>query len=520
LKRSTNGDNTSATIVRNSFWYGFENLLSIVLVFATSIPLARVIGPEGLGYFNYIGWLTGITATIGGLGLPFTARKYIAESLGRGEEGIVRSIYFGCLRLHLLVSVAVTMGAIALIVEVGDPRYRLVSILQAAAMLPGMANAIPSQTNVAKEDMRSNVNGGIASATVFLLGTWLSLLLHWNLVGVAASFLTGRAVETAIRFVPSVRWARALPQAPLPLLLRRRMRAFAFQEVGLMLVGLVVWDRSDVVMLKWLSKDVRQITFFTIAFNLTEKVLLLPKVFGAAVGASQLAQAGRANDRLEPMTMSAAKYMYLAATPMMLGLALLSNPIMRVLYGRKYIEAIPVLTCAALFAVCKSVMDPVDFMIKAKDRQFRQIVWSVICAAINVGIDWLLISNRGAVGAAIGNGVAQTVLVFGYWGIAVWLFGLKIDWISLGKITVAGAAMAPPILLINRVMPALPALVTDMIVGGVVFLVTLRSMRLLDAQDIGRLEYGVGVMPKFLRGPVRKALAWVAPASAVSWNSV
>ena len=53
------------TIARNTLWYGFEVIAGLLTAFATSIVIARAIGPQKLGYFNYIMWLANISAAIG-----------------------------------------------------------------------------------------------------------------------------------------------------------------------------------------------------------------------------------------------------------------------------------------------------------------------------------------------------------------------------------------------------------------------------------------------------------------------
>src|SRR5580698_6986402 len=45
-------------IAHNSIWYGVEVAIGILATLATTILIARLIGPARLGYFNYIYWLS------------------------------------------------------------------------------------------------------------------------------------------------------------------------------------------------------------------------------------------------------------------------------------------------------------------------------------------------------------------------------------------------------------------------------------------------------------------------------
>jgi hypothetical protein len=71
------------------------------------------------------------------------------------------------------------------------------------------------------------------------------------------------------------------------------MTVFSRQGVALTLLQIVVWDRSDILFLRMLHPDIRQVTFFSVAFNITDKLLIIPRAFAGAVGATMMARAGR-----------------------------------------------------------------------------------------------------------------------------------------------------------------------------------------------------------------------------------
>src|ERR1044071_4031364 len=107
--------NNSKTIARNSLWYGLEIGIALVAAVVVSVVVARALGPERLGYYAYITWLTNMSNVVGCLGIPMSTRKYMAEYLGRGDQGTARAIFFATLRLQLLVSALVTAGGLALV---------------------------------------------------------------------------------------------------------------------------------------------------------------------------------------------------------------------------------------------------------------------------------------------------------------------------------------------------------------------------------------------------------------------
>ncbi len=509
-----NEPNKTQTIARNSFWYGSETAVGFVLLFATSIPLARILGPEKLGYFNYVAWLTGMTASLGTLGIPGVVAKFIAEHLGRGERGVVRAVFFRCLHLQIFLATCITAVALGIVVVWGDPRYALVSSLQVLSIFPAMVGSVLSMTNYAQERMSANFAGSMVSAGIYLLGVFLSLWQGWGLVGVAASLLVGRLVELIVRLIPCVGRMKTFPTGGISPALGTQMVSFARKQVILLVLGLIVWDRSDLVMLKLLSSDIKQITFFSIVYNLTEKLLLVPRILGGAVSASLLVQYGRDSRKMNDLAVAGTRYMMLIGAPLLAGVALVSPSLIRVMYGAQYTPAIPVLVIAALFAILKSVLDPANNMLLANDRQSPAVVCSLFCAALNIGLDWLLIPAHGAIGAAVGNGVAQATLVLAYWILCMVLFGVAPDFRSAGKVASASAAMAVPVLLLNHFLPALPALIAGSISGAMVYITVLALTSFFGPEDYARLGHLGDILPGAARPAFRATLGFLIPADS------
>ncbi len=183
----------TARIAANSFWLGLEMAFDIVSGLVTTFILARTFGPERLGYFNYVMWLTTLSGAIGSLGLPLTCRKYMAEFLGQGRPEMARAIFEYSFRRHALLSVLVTLFGVTMVFTLSDPLWRTVSLLQVLSVLPGMLRHVPSQANMAAENLKANVPGSIIGQSCHVGGVLLCIALGWDLAGIAASMFAARA---------------------------------------------------------------------------------------------------------------------------------------------------------------------------------------------------------------------------------------------------------------------------------------------------------------------------------------
>src|ERR1035438_4372757 len=112
------------TIARNAGWYGLENAIGFIVTLFTSIAIARTLGPLKMGYIIYVVWIATIVSSLGGMGIPETTRKYMAEFLGMGDRGTARYIYLRTLRLQMILATLATGGIIVWVLRDSSAEYR------------------------------------------------------------------------------------------------------------------------------------------------------------------------------------------------------------------------------------------------------------------------------------------------------------------------------------------------------------------------------------------------------------
>lgn len=500
------------TVARNSFWYGLELAFSIVSSFVTSIVVANAIGPAPLGAFNYVVWLTNITTAVGGFGLPATARKYMAEHLNRGEADVAHAIYRFALRLQTIVACALSLVAVGLIFWIGDPGYCLISCFLALNMAPRMICFIPSQANAAKEMMRWNTTPALIGGVINVAVTLLSIWMGWGLRGIALSLAIGSTVETALKLRGVHRWLGPTPVAEISPALKRSLFSYSGQGLVLMLVNVVVWDRSDMLILRAMNSDLRQVTFFSIAFNLTDRLLKLPEAFGSSLTVTMMAQYGRAREGLRQLTLGGAKYTFLIALPMLAGMAALSRQFVSALYVAEYRPLIPVLTAAALLAIPRAVMAPATALLQATENQGYLIWVGCLCGAVDIGLDFWLTPTQGALGATIANGVAQTLAVVAVWARVHRVYHMGDLFGSLARIAAAGAMMAAVVVFAGHQLHGYAGVAISVAAGALTWFVTLRLARGLDQSDRERFEHVGTTLPAAVRPLYYRVLALLTSA--------
>jgi O-antigen/teichoic acid export membrane protein len=495
-------------IAKNTGWYGLENIISAVVTLFTSIAIARTLGPSKMGYIIYVAWISSMVSSLGGLGIPSTTQKYMAEFIGMGDRGTGRHIYFRTLWLQVGLATLTTVGIIIWVLGDAGAGYKLASVLIVLSVWPAMINSIPAQANVATEELSYNLPASVISILVFFVAILATVIFHWGVIGVGASVFLTRFVDCAVRIVPTTERIRKWPTAHVqPEGLKQRMISFAWQSVASMIIAIIVWDRSEMVLLKHLCTDVRQIAYYSVAFSMAERLLITSTVFGSATGATIFAQYGRDKSRLPAITAATFRYLALSSIPVHLIAASLAFPVLLVFYGKQYAGAAMVVTLAPLLCLPKAFIGPVQSLLQSNERQ-KFVIWATVLAGVmDISVAWMLIPRYGAVGACLGSGAAQITAVGVMWMIGIRMYHIKMPWAQTAKITVCSLIAAA---VAHYAAVSFSAL-WGVVIGGTASLLTLLVLmyllRVLEPEDHARLVVLSGMLPRRFAGPVDRIIA-------------
>jgi O-antigen/teichoic acid export membrane protein len=504
------------TITKNSFWYGIETLANLFLTLFTSIAIARAFGPEKLGYFLYLWWIAGIAGALGSLGIPAATRKYMSEYFGRGQLGIAKTVFYRTLRLQTLMAAVITFAGLLGIWFFGDQQYRVIGLFMIGSIFPFMVNSIAAGANTALEDLRANVPASLVSTGIFVTAVFSSIYFGWGLLGISIGLFTMRAAELVVRFLPLVRRFRQYSAEPIDQILNKRMFHFSGQSLVLLLLGLIVWDRSEMVVLKNFCADIRQVAFYSVAFNLTERLLVFSQVFGTATGATMMVQYGRDSSRVREMAKTSVRYLALISFPVHLGLAAIAIPLVWTTYGSKYSGAIPAIVVASCLGIPKAFFLPVQALLSSWERQDLIIRWGVVSAVLNLVLDFTLIPKYGAIGAAFANGGTQTFFAISLWVAAVRLLNIRFPILAVAKTAVISVIMAVIVHLAISRLPALLGLTLAVVLGVGIYLFLVRATRVLYPGDHARLLHLKNHVPASSRRLFETSLNWLITTPASS----
>jgi len=333
------------------------------------------------------------------------------------------------------------------------------------------------------ERFARNNPGSWSGMLVYLGSVLLSVSFGWSLAGVACGIAASQTVEAAIKLAGVLRHMRTLPKVHLPAHLRKRMWGFSKHNLVLAPLNIIVFERSDVLLLKFLHPDHRQIAYFSIPFSLVEKALILPRALAVAVGASVMAEYGRNLERTRKIAEVAFRYISLSGLPMLAGIAAISTPLVEMFYGPAYYPAANALAVLALFGISKCLMGPAQALCMANEDLSTLLRLTLLSGVVNAFLDLLLIPSHGALGAAAGAGIAQTVAACLLWKHVSRVFKLSLEVTFMWKLVLSVATMSAAVIPLTLLLTPRLALLLGPTVGAAVFVLMMRFTSVVSIQD-------------------------------------
>jgi O-antigen/teichoic acid export membrane protein len=230
-----------------------------------------------------------------------------------------------------------------------------------------------------------------------------------------------------------------------------------------------------------------------------------------------MAEYGRDKDRLFSMTSKASTYVLLGALPILVGVACIAGPFVRVMYGPQYLAAIPVFVVVALFSIPKAILTPAQTLLYSAEDMGFILKWGCVAAAINVLLDLAFIPSHGALGAAWANGVAQSFAALTIWGRVLVRYPVRIDVRVMLRLAAATLAMAIVVLgIVAMPLGAVIKLSVAVPVGTLVFLITSRMFMVLQKDDRRRLLQLSALLPTPVGSSFKRLIEFLVPQPAVA----
>lgn len=471
-----------------------------------SVLVARALGPAELGLYTLS--LTVVTAleAVAGLGLARAALKFSAElGLGARSAPVLR-----LLLSRRLLSAGVAAMLLALLAQpvaglLGQPALGPLLLLAAPLLAINLLGSVFESALEGASRFGFLARLGVGLAPLQVAATLGALQLGLGAAGVLGAHLVVGCAGLAAMAAGTRRLAGGGPpaglvQGPLDPELRRRVLRFARHGYLLSLLGFVIRDRVEVLVLGALSTP-EQVGFYGLAFGAAEAAMRLGPWVVATVFFPLLAAAWQDNapEQAGERYRLAVRYLWLAAAPLALGGIVLAEHGVAVVFGPPYAAMVPVLQVCLLATGAAALAQGPSALLTAAERQSWLLRARCWLAAGNVALDLLLVPTLGALGAALANLATQAAevawlsLLAGRRLGAGWPFGACVRALACGILAALVAKVVAG--------PTWWALGLSVLLAGLVYFAALKASGAIRPEDAEIVRPLVSRLPASLRAP-------------------
>lgn len=394
-----------AQVLRNIVWHSSEKVLRMLISFVVGIWLARYLGPEEFGRFNYIfAWL-GMFNAFAWLGVGQTVVRDMVRD--RVDEGLILGSAFMIRLCGSLLAITLALGAAKWLGGFDEAQLKLLAILcigvPFAEAPAGIWIWFASHINIGPAILGKNASmiiGALLRVWVILSGMGLialmsALALESVLFGL---FMVGIYLWCGERFS---HWRFDLGHAWRMLL----------TGLPIILSALVISlnARVDQIMLGRLT-SMTDVGVYAAAMRFSEIWWVVPPMIVQTL-ATRYIYPQNLGEQLQRNVARIISGMALISLIPCILISALGSEVVGLFLGKQYLGAGSVLMIHIWTAVLIFIDAPVDQYLLATNRQSMLVLKSVVLLFLNFGLAIVLVPQYGPQGAAAATLISLTVTV-------------------------------------------------------------------------------------------------------------
>lgn len=384
-------------------------LITWTMTLAWTVVVPRSLGPDGMGIIMGAWAAVGILGIVLGLG----TRNYLAREFVVDRDGAPRllgtAIVLRVALSPLLFGAAIVYGQLA-----GYGREATLVLYLAAAATIFVQLAEPLQAAFqAIERMKYIAYSEIINKSAQGLVGIALVLLGFGTVGITGSW----AVMAALVVVLNVLWLRGHLRIDFRTNLARVVdvvkKSFPYWAFG---VFFLIYLWIDMVMLSLMTRP-EVVGWYAVPVRLFQTMMFLPVVISTAWLPPMVRAYEQGPEELRRVARAPVELVLLLGLPIAAGTAIAADPVIGVLYGSAYENAVPVLVILGLCIPLMYTNIILAQVLVAANRQ-TSWTWAMLAATIvNPLFNFVLIRvtesryDNGAIGAATSLLLTEVVIV-------------------------------------------------------------------------------------------------------------
>jgi len=472
-----------ASVARGATYFFIRALVASASGLVYYAFASKILSVTEIGVVSVLAIIESLLATFCILAIPSATTKYIAEYLGRERPDIIAGIYKTVLKFGLVVSFIssflcfVAANPISLLVSsknIYEPLIQLMAIDVFALLLsPFFENVL-----LGLGKFRNIALVGVSQVSLRYFSSLFFIILGYGLMGVLTGWVIGDFFGLGLFFVLASRSVQTKP-TPYPL---KELAMYSAPLWASATLSYFVLHVDHFVILFFAG--VSTLGIYSVALTATSVLGLVYSSLGGSLFPQLAELSGRhGKGALKLASIKVSRYIFLVFTPLAVGLAVTAYPVILLFFGPQYQSGVLSLTIVsfAMALTCASVAVENLLLSLGSTRTFLEA--NVLAASVGTLFSIILVSQFGSTGAALAKALQGiTLFVYPAWRLRK-IFGIFFDTEAFAKSWLGSLTMAVAVTFIGLVFTSALFLPLYIIIGGVVYVTTLRLVNAVKSED-------------------------------------
>jgi O-antigen/teichoic acid export membrane protein len=495
----------SDTLIKNSLHSLLNFGMGMVFTTVTSIVVARKLGPDQLGIFMLIGWLTGTIMHFADFGLTTSIVKYVSELKAQGNMPRLNHVVTVTLFIETGICVVLTAGCGSFSSQIADiwftPAQGRVFFIAFLGFFPGFTTAILSAIIQGLQKFEYFTFFNLIITPLSFAGKMIVLFLGYQMEGLLWVTLFFSVANMVFFFVVIRREGVRLDPGKLSPEDKKRLVNYNGTIAGINFTNNIVWNKSETFFLGRFC-HATQVAYYNLGYNIAARFIdVVPGIFWNVLFPNMSELFGQGDIRnTRRLFYLSSRYIAFAVFPVGVAGIVLAFPILHYLYGTQYTAAKYVLQIVFLSKMITSVGVPASAILYAREKQSFMLKYGILLAVVSISIDLVIIRPYGAVGAAGCNALVTIAGIVGGMAYTIRQAKLSYPWKSVFKILFSCIIMGIVMAICVKLNAELLGFVLALALGPVVFFAGCAALGTFEEEDLNVLDMVRKFVPPQLRG--------------------
>jgi O-antigen/teichoic acid export membrane protein len=481
--------NASILMISQLVTWGFSLLLTIFL--------PRYLGAAVTGEFVLAGSIWAIMSMLIGFGMDTLLTKEIARHPDRTPKLVGLAFI---LRIILFILTCALVALYLQLMSYSPTTVRLIWIIGISSLITQIGLVYQSALQ-GLEYMHFTSIAGIVSKGVNTILAITVVILGYSVYSIGFVNVISALVSALLLFIFLRRYYKPQVQFQITPALAMMSSSVPYLLSGM---GLILYGQIDVLIISSMI-NAREVGWYGVTTQLTGTLLFIPVVFTTAIFPALTRAYSSQSNALPSLIQKSFDLMLLLSIPIGLGIFVIADPLVVLLYGSAFASSGPILSIMGIVVIFMYLNILVGQFLISTDRQNIWTIIMFIATLITIPLDLLLVPwTQSAFGnGAIGGAVSFVITEFGMCIAGIYLLPEgSLGWSNVrvgSAIIAAGIIMAAATWWCRNMFIAIPILV-----GALTYISLIAILRIVPKEDIAVFkEIAQGILRK-MRRPTTK----------------